>query len=495
MNDLNNLISAFSKEEAQKFVAYLEKRNKIKHTKNIKLFYLLQRKDLNSNQVCIALYNTKKSSAYHALRKRLFQSIINFSANSSLEDENSLQMEVIRYILAARNYLQQKQYKAAYHILKKAERVALEHHLFSFLNEIYHTQIQFAHAYPLVNLDDIINKFKKNKEEHILEDQLNIVYSKIKLKLKQEHHTNFQSILEHTLKELDIDKVTKFSFKSLYQLVTIVSVSAFTSNDYLNIESFLINTYISISKYKDKEKQPYYHIQILYHIANTLFRNKKFKTSKVYLKLMYQLMHKYKKKYYNTFNLKHKLLLALNLNYSNKPLEAIETLKPYVNIKHVDIASVLNIHLSLAMFYFQSNALKKAHQILSKLHHSDSWYQEKTDIEWVIKKNLMELLLHIDLGNTDLVESKFLSFKRRHFKYLKSIKQDRAITYIALVEQHYKNPENSTSTAFKTLVENSFNWVSHQEEDIFIMSYYAWLKSKIFKTPLYDTTLELVKHP
>jgi len=147
------------------------------------------------------------------------------------------------------------------------------------------------------------------------------------------------------------------------------------------------------------------------------------------------------------------------------------------------------------MFYFQSNALKKAHQILSKLHHSDSWYQEKTDIEWVIKKNLMELLLHIDLGNTDLVESKFLSFKRRHFKYLKSIKQDRAITYIALVEQHYKNPENSTSTAFKTLVENSFNWVSHQEEDIFIMSYYAWLKSKIFKTPLYDTTLELVKHP
>lgn len=492
MNDLNSLVTAFSKEEQQKFISYLEKKNKRSDIKNIQLFKLLQYDDLSSKDICIKLYGEDKKGAYHALRKRLFQSIINFSASSSLEDESSLHMEVITFILAARNYLQQKQFKIAYKVLHKAELIATEHHLFPLLNEIYHTQIQFAYAYPSIDLDTVIKKFEKNKEKHILEDQLNIVYSKIKLKLAQNQHSDFQSIIENTLEEFNMDSIDKLSFKSLYQLISIVSVSAFATNDYLNIESFLINTYTSILNYKDKEKQPYYHIQILYHIANTLFRNKKFKASETYLQLMHNLMLQHKNKYYNTFNLKHKLLLALNYNYSNNQIEAIHILEPFFNKKHTDIEAILDIHLSLVMFYFQNDELKKAHQILSKFYHSDTWYSEKTDIEWVIKKNLIEILLHIDLGNIDLAESKLLSFKRRYFRYLKSINQDRVITYLGLVEHYYKTPEHSASDEFKLLVENSFDWISPKQEDIFVMSFYAWLKSKMSKKSLYSTTMELI---
>lgn len=493
MNDLKSLVTAFSKEEQQKFISYLEKKNKRSDIKNIQLFKLLQHDDLSSKDICIRLYGDEKKGAYHALRKRLFKSIINFSASSSLEDENSLHMEVITFILAARNYLQQKQFKIAYKVLHKAELIATEHHLFPLLNEIYHTQIQFAYTYPSINLDTVIEKFEKNKEKHILEDQLNIVYSKIKLKLAQNQHSDFQSIIENTLEEFNMDSIDKLSFKSLYQLISIASVSAFATNDYLNIESFLINTYTSILKYKDQEKQPYYHIQILYHIANTLFRNKKFKASETYLQLMHNVMLQHKTKYYNTFKLKYYLLLALNFNYSKKQIDAIHILLPFLNKKHTDIESVLDIHLSLVMFYFQNNELKKAHQILSKFYHSDTWYSEKTDVDWVIKKNLIEVLLHIDLGNIDLAESKLLSFKRRYFTYLKSINQNRVITYLGLVERYYKTPEHSASDEFKVLVENSFDWVSPKQEDIFVMSFYAWLKSKMSKKSLYSTTMELIK--
>ncbi|GGD12629.1 hypothetical protein [Hyunsoonleella pacifica] len=496
MNDLNHMVASFSKEDGQKFIAYLEKKNKRKDIKNIQLFKLLQNEDLDSKAVCLKLYssNSNKTNAYHALRKRLFKSIINFSANSSLEDENSLQMEIIRYILAARNYFEQKQYKVAFRILNKAEKISVEHHLFSLLNEIYHTQIQYAHTNPLINLNQLIERFNKNKAQHLLEDQLNIIYSKIKYKLAREDNSDFQTILQNILEEYNLNITNKLSFKSLYQLISIVTFSAFASNENLKIEDFLIHNYNNILSYKAQEKQPYYHIQILYHIANTLFRNKKFKTSKNYLNKMHSLMLKYENKHYNMFLLKYNLLLALNYNFSNKQAEAIAILEPFLKTKHVDIESVLDIHLTLAMFYFQNDALKKAHQVLSKFYHSDAWYSKKAGKEWVIKKNLMEILLHIELGNINLVDSKLLSFKRQHYEYLKSINQDRAITYLTLVETYYKTPENATSETFKNKVEQSFEWLTPKQEDIFVMSFYAWLKSKMTRQPLYTTTLTLIQH-
>ncbi|MEW4924402.1 hypothetical protein [Algibacter sp. 2305UL17-15] len=493
MNDLNSIVSAFSKEEQQRFITYLEKKNKRSDTKNTQLFKLLKDGNLNSEDICFKLYGSPNKAAYHALRKRLFQSIISFSANSSLEDENSIHMEIIKYILAARNYLQQKHYKTAYKILNKAEGIALEHHLFALLNEIYHTQIQFAHACPSIDLDELISKFNSNKEKHQLEAHLNIAYSKIKHRLAHDDTSDFQTILKNTLEEFNLDIIDKLSFKALYQLISIVSVSAFATNGYLKIESFLISSYTSIASYKDREKQPFYHIQILYLIANTLFRNKKFDDSQFYLKLMNEQMLQQKGKYQNTFQLKYHLLLSLNYNFTNKQDTAISLIRPFLKTKHPDIESLLDLHLSLVMFYFQKEDFKSAHHILSKFYHSDNWYTEKAGVEWVIKKNLIELLLHIELGNIDLVASKLLSFKRNHYNYLKSIDQHRVITFLELVNVYYKNPENVGLIEFQTLVETSFDWIEPQQEDIFVMSFYAWLKSKMHKESIYFTTMELIK--
>ena len=83
-------------------------------------------------------------------------------------------------------------------------------------------------------------------------------------------------------------------------------------------------------------------------------------------------------------------------------------------------------------------------------------------------------------------------YNPRHYNYLKSINQKRVITYINFVEKYYKSPEKVNSTNFFNQVENAFEWVEAKREDIFVMSYYAWLKSKMEKKPLYDVTLNLV---
>ncbi|WP_456437912.1 hypothetical protein [Psychroserpens sp.] len=497
MTDLNTIVSTFSYEDQLQFIKYLKKKNKRSDTKNIQLFKLLAKEKLSSKELCKSIYKNDNKAAYHALRKRLHQSLIDFIANTNLEEENSIDMQIIKFILASRTFLINKQFKIAYEILVKAEVLALEHSLFPILNEIYHTMIQYAYLNPSVDISTLISKFKTNQKNQYLEEELNMVYAKIRQTLSDMTYKgevlDFQTILNNTLAEHNISLNDSMSFKSLYQLMTIVSISAFVTNDYLKIEPFLLDTYSKIKTHKLKDKQLYYHIQIVYMTANTFFRNKKFENSLSYLEEMKTLMQQHRKKHFKAFELKYNLLLALNLNYTNNQGKAIEYLENFKQSKHNDIETLLDIKLSLVMFYIQGSRFKEAQHIFSKFYHTDKYYTEKAGKDWVIKKSLVEIILHIELGHIDLTESRLLSFKRNHNSYLKQINQERVTTYLKLVNHYYKHPESVTTEAFKDKVETSFNWTEAEQEDIFVLSFFAWLKSKMENKPLYKTTLQLVE--
>ena len=211
-----------------------------------------------------------------------------------------------------------------------------------------------------------------------------------------------------------------------------------------------------------------------------------------YLQQMNDLMLSKRHKHYASFRLKYHLLLSLNYNYSNRSEEAIALLEPFIVARHPDFESLLDIYLSLITYYFQQGELNKAKHIFSKFYHTDNWYTQKAGKEWVIKKNLIEILLHLELENIDLVESKLLSFKRLYYPYLRDIQQERVITFLKLIEDYYKNPEAVTTKTFKDKVETSFVWIDAKREDIFVMSFYAWLRSKMEQTSIYETTLALV---
>ncbi|KAB1159926.1 hypothetical protein F7018_06335 [Tenacibaculum aiptasiae] len=497
MIDLKSIISTLSSDEQHKFILYLEKKNKRKDAKNIQLFKLITKGETSISIICNDLYKSQKRDAYYTLKQRLIDSLIDFIANNKLQGENSIDIQIVKYILAARDFLINKNYKTAYKILDKAESIAKEYQLFTILSEIYHTKIQYAYTIPNTNIDAIVSNFKENQKNHFLEEELNIVYAKIRQTLKTMNyeggsHLSFQEITNTIFKEHNISINNSMSFKSLYQLITIASISAFVSKDFITVEAFLIDTYETLKKKKENEKQLYYHIRVLYLISNTLFRNKNFDKSMYYLNIMHEYMLQGKKKYYNYFKYNYSLLFALNKNYTNKQAEAIHILEKLIDKKNTDVKTMLDIRLSLIMFYFQNNQLQKALQLFSKFYHSDNWYIEKNSMEWTIKKNLIEILLHLELNNIDLFESRLLSFKRKYYDYLKDIGQLRVINYLGLVEKIYKNPESATSTDFFNKVENSFDFIGAKHEDLFVMSFYAWLKSKMYKKSVFDVTLELI---
>mgnify|MGYP001183700509 CR=1 FL=1 len=497
MTDLNIIIDSLTKNDKKEFINTLEQKNRRQDTKNIQLFKLISQGETNSNTICLTLYGNKNKNAYHALRKRLFDSLIDYTANKNLKEENSIDIQVIKYILAARTFLLQKNFTSAYKLLDKAELLADENSLFPILNEIYHTKIQYATEYDKVDLGQLINKQNKNRQKHYLEDSLNIVYAKLKTILKDisrnKKIVDFQTVLEETLKDANIQLNESLSFKSLYQILAIANISAFVTTRYYEIEDFVLKSYEILKSKKETHKQLYYQIQIVYIIANTLFRNKKFEASLGYIDEMEQLMLVKNGLYYRDFILKHNLVKALNLNYSNNPYKAIEICSNCIANKTKDIETLLDIQLTLLMFYFQQNELKKARHTLSKFYHTDKWYIEKSSVDWVIKKNLAEILLYIELGEDNLFYSRLKSFKRNYSTYLNEINQIRILTFLNIAEYYFLYPEQKKNKAFEEKVKQVFNEKANKREDIFIISFYAWLKNKFDSSSLYTTTLNLLK--
>ncbi|WP_189663348.1 MULTISPECIES: hypothetical protein [unclassified Polaribacter] len=359
----------------------------------------------------------------------MLDSIINFTANANLKEESSIDMQLITYILSARTFLQKGQFNIGYKILNKAEIIAKEYQLFTILNEVYHSKIQYAYAISSLDIDAFIVAFRENQQQYLLEEELNIAYCKIRKALQEIKHQhkiiNIKLMIEDILNEHKIIVSDSLSFKSLYQLIQITTISSSQNFDYYNIEAFLLETYQTIKNHTSKDKQLFYHLEILYVISNTLFRNKKFTHSLEYLDMMSFYMQEKNGKYQKEFQVKYKLLVALNYNFSGKPQKSIEILEAFINKKMVHIASQLDFNLSLIVCYFQQKELKKAQSLIAKFYHSDKWYIEKTGMQWTIKKSLIEILLQIDLGNIDIVESRILSFKRNYFKHLKNIQQEK----------------------------------------------------------------------
>jgi len=494
MIDLSKFITSLTPEEQSDFKLFLKRKNRRPDAKNVLLFSLLAKGESNSETICTIIYNKNNRNAYHALRKRLYDSLLDFVATNNTEQESNIEMLLIKNILSARNFLHRKQYELAYQILIKAERIAKEQLLFPILNEIYHTQIQYAHCTPTTDLNELISKFNNNQHYYLAEERLNIVYATIREQINisvfQKKKINFNTIITNTLNKYQINIDESISFKSLYQLISIASISAFAAKNYYSIESFLIGTYQKIENHQ--QKQLYYHIQVLYLIANMYFRNKKFKEAFIYLNKMEQEMSSNNKKYYKSFDLKHQNLLALCYNFSNQNQKAINIAQPYINQKHHDLTSQLDIVLCLCMYHFHNQNYQEALKNINTFHHSDKWYQQKAGNEWVIKKNLIEILIHIELDNLNLIESRILSFKRKHSTYLKSINQDRVLTFISLIEELYFKQSKRNAPEFLNKIEGSFNFLDNKQEDIFVMSFYAWLKAKTTKKNIYITTLEMI---
>jgi len=496
MNALQEISAIMNNDDIKAFTAYLSKKNKRKDVGNIELLNSLKTDDINFEKKVFS--NKKSADAHHALRKRLYDSMVEFMANRSFESDTSEEHAVLRLIVVSRLFFEHKLTKAAFKCLAKAEGIAaaLEH--FSLLNEIYHTLIQFAHLDLSLSLDEVMKKFTANKKRLLHEEQLNLGYAVLRRELASIYHegriVDFQALIKNTVEAHGISLKQALTFKSLYQILFIANEYASINSDYSLIQPFVVKSYKFITGRADLAgRHLYYHIYILYFMANFHFRNGEFAASLSYLDAMLTEMQKQGGKYFSRFCLRYFLLMALNENYSGNPGKAIDIAeRALLQHKKADPNDVNDLRLALIVFYMQQDAGRDAAKEMIKLSHSDSWYEKKMGRDWAIKKCLVEILLHTQQENIELAISRINSFKRRYKKYLLTVNEERVVQYLSLIERYVLKPELAATPKFQEQVEQFMAGAQSGPKDIFVMSFLAWLLARVRRKTIYDTTVQLL---
>lgn len=492
MNNIKSLINSLSPSEQERFVSFQKKRNKRTDDKNLKLFKLLTNGATDPKTISQKLYGKTNKASYHALRNRLLNSLLDFIAQDVINHDNQEDIYLISRLIAARKLLQNGLYDFGYNILNSIERTARQDYNYTILNEVYITAIQHAHNNPKVTLEELITQYNNNKVFCELEAQLNIIYASIRKRLNSLIYTGehfiFSEVIENHLKTNQLD-IKDLNFKSLYQLIALAELSAETTKNYSHVIPFIKSICQVISTHKSAEKEIYYHLKISYTIANIYFRNKQFQKTLQYLDTMFYLMSKHQKRYFKQFELKYYNLLALTHCYTKSLNTAIQTATQQLSKKHALTEPKLNLNLSLVTYHILNEDYREANKIFQKLRHSDNWYLKKTNHDWIIKKNIIELIIQIELDHTDLVNYKLINFKRKFFPYLKNNHRLYIIHFINAIEQFYFKEKNIT---YNNTITPYFEDENLIKKDIFIISFYSWLNAKVNKKSTYNVLTELI---
>ncbi|MDC8005711.1 hypothetical protein POV27_16755 [Aureisphaera galaxeae] len=484
MNTLENITHILSDEDKRDFVAQMRRKNRRGDTKNIELFRLIEKG--TDADLDVLLYGKPSKNAYHALSKRLHDNLIDFVATKSFQGETSEELEILKLLLASRIFFEYKQYKLGHKTLSKAEKKARQLDLYAILTEIYHTKIQYAHTQANLDIKELIGTSQKNLNHFQQEQRLNMAYATIKSKLRSGKPRSINEVINDAFIDFEIALDQNLGYKSLFQLMSIAFSAAQLQSDFYQIEAFMEEVYEIVSQKTGPEtKYLYYLIEMEHLMASTHFRNRNFDRSFQFSERMEARMLQNSRSYFNRFQEKLILIKALNLNYTGAPDAALTLLSSYPN-------DSLDISLTTIMCLFQQNKHSDAYQILKKLSHSDRWYEKKAGWIWVLKKNIIEILLLIELNRLDLVLARLKSFERRFFPRLSQENENRVIQFMKLIAYAYEHPDKIQTESFQEKVEASFTWKQASREDVFVMSFYAWLKSKMEKKDLYSTTLELV---
>lgn len=491
MNNISLIIATLSAEDKKNFLLRLKKKNKRDDVKNIDLFMLLDRQEPQDN-LDLILYGKRAKGAYHALCKRLHDTLVDFIASKKIVEASSKEMNALKLVLVSRTFFQQQQVSIAFKTLAKAELIARKYALYNTLHEVYELQLAHAHLNDSLDFKEILKKFQGNKRKVLQEENLNLFYASIQNELRIEN-PGLSDIIERNLSLYNISITKNLSYQSLFKILQISNQVANITRNYYEILDFIEHARkkIEVSERVENEHL-FYHIQILYYLSNTYFRIKKFKKSATYLQGMHDHMQLQNQKYYTIFYCQYLLIENLLLIYTGH-LEPVShklsnfDFKKYKN----EEAYVHDLQLTHIVALFLSERFHDALQMYQSFFHSDKWYTKKVGFIWVIKKNLLEILLLIELDYIDLVESRLNSFRKKHGAHLLAHNEKRIMDYVNLVAAYYHNKQSIQSEGFEKKLDAILN-IDNKEEDLFAISFYAWLKSKMESKNTYTTCLDYI---
>jgi hypothetical protein len=500
MDKLQEITGTLSTDDKREFSIFINRQKSKKQRKDFDLFELICQQ-LPSKEIQARLYITPNKVAYHTLRKRLLKHLTDFIVLKQIDDDTTASSSISGLITMASYLLKNQRIELAWRFLTKAEQTAIENEQYELLNTIYHLQINASDNEFAPSINDIYEKWKTNKELVDENERINIAYNFIKKELNEVIHQgknkNVNELVDVLLAKYNITDTVFKRPEILYKVLVLTRKVKFSKKDFKSFEPYIIELFATLSKYGFSKKNHFYKISMLYMISHSLYRNRKFKESIIYLTDMLTEMSAYNKAYFKQFYPKYVMLLAANYSFSNKNQESIsllENIQPVLLTK-LPIEEQLNIKMNLSIYLGYAAHYKKCNAILQNLNHTDNWLTTKMGIEWVLKKNMIEIMIQYELENDEIALNRIRSFEHSFSDLFKHPIYSRANQFMQTIKRIINNPLIIKDKTFIDEVISTMVRPPSQQEDLQAMIFYSWLKAKMQNKPFYTVLLDLVNTP
>ncbi|WMJ73500.1 hypothetical protein RCC89_10055 [Cytophagaceae bacterium ABcell3] len=494
MDNLQEIIHSLDASDCEEFSWFIQRSRFKKDRKDLLLFKLLKEKKKWDTEELIANLNTKNSNAYHTIRKRLFRHLSDFILLKSQSKQENETAQIQANLNTAKFLLDKHLHELGWKYLLSAEEMALQQDAFHILNDIYLLELNYAHLQQKVSLEEIIEKYERNRVLLNVDERFSIVKSVIVRELERYRlsgkEVKFQYLINKILSKYQISQETLQQPRLFLKLLQIIRSGTIATKAFHNFEPFLTSSYKSLFKKEAPQSYGSYQIEMLYMVAHTLYRNKKFPQSLDHLIMLEQALLAGPKSLKKRFWGRVIQMKAANKMFLGHLEEAIQILSDMLVMDYGFQANETNnTIINLGMYHFIRGDYKKTLNLFYHFDHSDNWYKKQMGVEWVFKKNLMEVILYYELNKLDICENRIRSVERSFAALADNPIYKRGFVFLTLVKNYIQNP---LSTDIHAKVEEAFEWLPKEQEDIQAMAFYTWLKAKLMKQEYYPVLLELV---
>ena len=156
----------------------------------------------------------------------------------------------------------------------------------------------------------------------------------------------------------------------------------------------------------------------------------------------------------------------------------------------ITIRENLNLALNLSGFYCVNQNFKKANQIIINFNQSDQFYVKNMGREWVLRKNMIKVIIMIELGHIDIADKLIKTIKASNLDLMKMKQYMMVKPYIKAIEKFLESP-HEVNINFLEKIEEVIKLNKHKTfQDPRLIIYYSWLKSKFTKSKIYDILIE-----
>lgn len=500
MDTLRETIHSLSTEERKEFRHFINRQRHRNQRKDLALFeLLLGEEDLKPREVVSRFYDDGNMNAYHTLRKRLTQHLQDFISLKIKEQDDSAYAHISGVLSVSRYLLSKNRPAVALKFLDKAEKLAEQNEVYELLDTIYSLEIKHAHRLNKP-VTDLIAKWKWSRSQREEEEKISMAYGLIRARLEQMKHDGTDEdlllITQSALEELEVDADALLRPALMYMIVAMTRSSLISSKSYYQFEPYVISAYERIMGNGGfKKKDHLYELWFLYMISHVLYRNRQFDRCKIYLDRLLDAITRYGSLHVNMFYPRYILLKGAVLSYSGSNSEAIVVLEEALNdgTFKPDLINRLNVILNLAVYYFQAEDFKKANRTLLEIQHTDNWCEKKMGKEWRFKKNLIEIIIQIELGNSEIALNRIRTLERYFDEFLNQQTYQRARIFLRFIKLVVEKPEEVKSEEFTERVDQMIDRLPGDREDIQAMTFFCWLKSKMMGKAYYPVLIQTIR--